>query len=129
MLVSAFAFGGVPEKAVKKAFVKSDVFVSPDLLEEYRNVPLALEAEGRITHPQLNALIAGIAAFVSNATVVIPHKRLTLCRDAKDNMLLECCLEAKAAFLITGDKDLLEIEYLPFNLEIMSPRDFVEADD
>lgn len=44
-------------------------------------------------------------------------------------MVLECCLEAKAAFLITGDKDLLEIEYLPFHLKIMSPRDFVEADD
>lgn len=129
MLVSAFAFGGVPEKAVKKTSVKSDVFVSSDLLDEYRKAPLELEAEGRITHLQLKALIAGIAAFVSNATIVIPQKRLTLCRDVKDNMVLECCLAAKADFLITGDKDLLEIEDLPFNLEIMSPRGFMEAAD
>lgn len=129
MLISAFAFGGVPEKAVKKASVKSDVFVSSDLLDEYRKAPLELEAEGRITHLQLKALITGIAAFVSNAAIVIPQKRLTLCRDVKDNMVLECCLAAKADFLITGDKDLLEIEDLPFNLEIMSPRGFVEAAD
>ncbi len=41
-------------------------------------------------------------------------------------MLLECCLAAKADFLITGDKDLLEIRDLPFSLKILTPRDFVE---
>lgn len=129
MLISAFAFGGVPGKAVKKASAESDVFVSPDLLNEYRNVPLELEASGKITHLHLKALIAGIAAFVANSKLVIPRKGLTLCRDAKDNMVLECCLEAKADLLITSDKDLLEVEYLPFNLDIMSPRGFVEAAD
>jgi hypothetical protein len=45
VLVSAFVFGGIPERAVKKAFKEADIFVSPVLLEEYRNVPLELEAE------------------------------------------------------------------------------------
>jgi len=126
VLISAFAFGGVPEKAVKKASVEGDIFVSPDLLDEYRNVPLELEASGKISHLHLKALIAGIAAFVANAKLVIPRKRLSLCRDAKDNMVLECCLEAKAEFLITGDKDLLEIEHLPFKLVMLTSREFVE---
>ena len=43
VLVSAFAFGGIPERAVKKAFADAELFVSPDLLREYRDVPLALE--------------------------------------------------------------------------------------
>ncbi len=43
-------------------------------------------------------------------------------------MLLECCLAAKADFLITGDKDLLEISDLPFRLKILSPREFVEQE-
>jgi uncharacterized protein len=34
VLVSAFAFGGVPENAVKKAFIKYRVFVSPQILTE-----------------------------------------------------------------------------------------------
>ena len=126
MLISAFAFGGVPEKAVKKASAESDIFVSPDLLNEYRNVPLELEASGKISHLHLKALIAGIAAFVVNAKLVVPRKRLTLCRDAKDNMVLECCLAAKAELLITGDKDLLEIELLPFSLETVTSREFLE---
>ena len=57
----------------------------------------------------------------------VPRKKLTLCRDAEDNMLIECCLEAKAAFLVTGDKDLMEVENLPFRLTIVTPREYVET--
>jgi predicted nucleic acid-binding protein len=41
-------------------------------------------------------------------------------------MLLECCLAAKADFLITGDKDLLDMQAVPFGLKILSPRKFME---
>lgn len=89
-------------------------------------MPLELEAEGKITHIQLEMLISGIASFVANAKLVSPRKRLTLCRDEKDNMVLECCLEAKAEFLITGDKDLLELGDIPFDLNILTPKEYVQ---
>ena len=127
MLVSAFAFGGVPGLVVRKVFKEADIYVSPTLLNEYRRVPLELEAEGKITHLQLEALIASIAAFVNNAKVVFPHKRLSICRDAKDNMVLECCFEAKAQFLITGDKDLLEVKNIPFSLQIVTPKEYLKC--
>ena len=41
-------------------------------------------------------------------------------------MLLECCLAAKAKILITGDKDLLDIKNLPFDLKILTPKKFLE---
>ncbi|MBI4691668.1 MAG: putative toxin-antitoxin system toxin component, PIN family [Nitrospirae bacterium] len=126
MLVSAFVFGGIPERAIKKAFAEVNIYISSDILKEYREVPLELKAEGKISHPQLETLIAGIASFVANAKLIFPSKRLNLCRDEEDNMLLECCLEAKAGFLITGDKDLLEIKTLPFNLKILSPKEYLE---
>jgi putative PIN family toxin of toxin-antitoxin system len=114
VLVSAFAFGGVPEKAVKKAFAEAELFVSPDLLKEYREVPIALEGEGKLTRAQLKALIAGLAALVSRVILVNPHRKLDVCRDAEDNMVLECCLEARARFLVSGDKDLLDLRGIPF---------------
>jgi len=128
VLISAFAFGGIPGMAVKKAFAEADIHVSADLLNEYRTVPLELEAEGKITHIQLEALIAGIAAFVVNAKMVSPRRRLKLCRDAKDNMVLECCLEANAAFLITGDKDLLELTDIPSGLKILTSKEYLEQE-
>jgi putative PIN family toxin of toxin-antitoxin system len=90
-------------------------------------VPLTVESEGKINHAQLKSLIAGIAAFVSSATLVHPPGKLHICRDPKDDMLLECCLAAKADFLITGDKDILEIDTLPFALRIVSPGAFLRT--
>ena len=130
VVISAFAFGGIPEKAVKKAFIEADIYLSATLLKvkEYRDVPLVLKSEGKIDSQQLKALISGIAAFVTKAEIVHPQKRISVCRDAKDNMLLECCFEANARFLITSDNDLLSIENLPFNLEILTPREFIEIE-
>jgi putative PIN family toxin of toxin-antitoxin system len=67
-----------------------------------------------------------MAAVVSNAKIVYPSERLLLCRDPEDNMILECCLTAKAKLLITGDKDLLDIENLAFHLTILTPQGFVD---
>jgi len=71
-------------------------------------------------------LIAGIAAFVTAATPVHPVQKIHICRDPKDDIVLECCLAAKADFLITGDKDLLEIDTLSFELKIVSPGAFLK---
>lgn len=125
ILVSAFAFGGVPQIAIKKAFKECEIYVSPAILKEYRDVPLTLESEGKIDHKQVKVLVSGIATFVSKAKVIHPRKHLQICRDVKDNMLFECCLEAKADFIITGDKDLLDIKGLPFKLGILTPAQFI----
>ena len=126
MLISAFAFSGIPKEAVNLAFSQAEIIVSPALLKEYRDVPLALEAEGKLTHIQMKALVSGIAAAVAKARIVKPQRKIFICRDAKDNMLIECCFEAKAHFLITGDQDLLSIPDLPFTVRILTPRKFVE---
>jgi putative PIN family toxin of toxin-antitoxin system len=126
VLISAFVFGGVPEKAVRKAFTEADIYVSPSILKEYRDVPLVLEDQDKLTQAQLKALISGFAAFVTRTIVVYPRKRISLCRDPADNMLLECCFESKADILISSDRDLLDIKILPFDLKILAPRKFVE---
>jgi predicted nucleic acid-binding protein len=42
-------------------------------------------------------------------------------------MVLDCCLAAKATYLITGDKDLLDMEDPPFDLMIISPLVFIKS--
>ena len=53
-----------------KAFVETDIYVSPALLREYRNVPLALETEKKLTPIQIKALVSGLATFVTRTIVV-----------------------------------------------------------
>jgi putative PIN family toxin of toxin-antitoxin system len=38
------------------------------------------------------------------------HSEVNVCRDAKDNFLLALAKDSHADYLVTGDKDLLEIE-------------------
>ena len=109
VLVSAYAFGGVPALALKTVLHGSDVYVSRDVLTEYRDVPEQLRRLRKLTAAQRQALVSGIAAFVSEARVVVPTKAVALCRDPADDMLLECCQAARATVLITGDRDLLDL--------------------
>jgi putative PIN family toxin of toxin-antitoxin system len=133
VLISAFAFGGLTKEVLGTLVARGEIWVSPDLLNEYRLVPLELEKEGKINHEQLKILIAGIAAFMLKAKIAYPPKSISICRDEEDNMILEACLAAKANFLITGDKDLLQINGISLksiglrDLKILTPRDFLSA--
>jgi uncharacterized protein len=126
VLISAFAFGGVPAGAAKKAFGAYTICLSHALLQEYREVPSNLFEAERISGLQFRSLIAGMASFVTKAKIVTPHKKIALCRDPEDNMILECCAAARAEILLTSDKDLLELACLPFRLTILTPRQFVD---
>jgi len=95
-------------------------------LKEYRDVPIILEGQNKLTQAQLKALISGFAAFATRTIVVYPRKRISICRDPADNMLLECCFESKADILISSDRDLVDIKILPFDLKILTPRKFLE---
>jgi putative PIN family toxin of toxin-antitoxin system len=110
VLVSAFAFGGTPERVLRRLLGGCEIYVSLQILQEYRQVPQQLLAERKITRSQLEALVSGIASFVGDARLVVAKSKLRLCRDPEDDVLLECSLAADADFLVTGDRDLLEIE-------------------
>lgn len=96
-------------------------------------MPIELEAAEKITREQTTVLVAGIAAFVSEAHLCAPKKPLLICRDPEDNMVLECCLAARADLLITGDRDLLEIPRTPLRaaglqrLRILRPASYVRV--
>ena len=96
--------------ALLKAFKESTIAVSPEILEEYRQTPLSLHEDAKITKEQLSALVAAIAAFVAEAKVVKPRMKIAICRDPSDDKFLECCFEANAEILLTGDKDLLDLD-------------------
>lgn len=128
--MSAFAFGGIPARVLRSALTTSDVCVSEALLAEYSRVPDALRAAGKVSAEQWQALVAGIAAFVAEARVVETTKTVRLCRDPKDDMVLECCRAARASFLITGDRDLLDLNVSGVaglrRLRIVTPRTYLD---
>lgn len=67
-----------------------------------------------------------------NAQFVEPTLTLTLCRDAKDNILLEVAATARANYLVTGDGDLLDDPVLvetmmkEYGVVVIRARDMLE---
>ncbi len=122
----------MPAQALRLVVRSANLYVSPDLLAEYREIPERLRESGKLNADQRQALVSGIAALVSGARVVTPRLPITLCRDPEDDMVLECCRAARATVLITGDRDLLDLAAQAIRtaglrrLAILSPRAFVE---
>ena len=58
------------------------------------------------------------------AEVVETPEKISLCRDPKDNIVLECASAGKLDFIVTGNKDLLSLKKFK-NIPIITPFKFV----
>ena len=61
-------------------------------------------------HFATNALEEMLSTFESFIDLIEVESIVTVCRDPKDNFLLSLAKDGKADYLLTGDKDLLELK-------------------
>lgn len=123
VFVSGYLFtGAIPRRLVAWAFENEfEIFLSPELLEELKGV---LDGKFSLALHKRDRLLRMIQGY---AKVVYPTQRLKLVAACEnDNRILECALEARAEYLVTGDKrHLLPLKHdLPFS--ILSPRAFYQ---
>jgi putative PIN family toxin of toxin-antitoxin system len=117
--VSALRYGGKPKQVLDHAlFGEFTLLISE---------PLKMELE-RILRDRFSNTpreILATAAFLwSRAEWVVPSQLLDLCPDETDNRVLECAIEGKAGFIVSGDKHLLNM--LPIEgIAILSPSLFL----
>jgi len=65
-----------------------------------------------------------IALLVLRGEEVIPRRKIEICRDPKDNKILEVAVEGRADAIVSGDEDLRVLH--PFEgIPILTPRDFL----
>jgi putative PIN family toxin of toxin-antitoxin system len=112
--------GSIPGELLRFAREgRVSLFVSPEILEEYRFV--LKRAKFALAEQTVEAFLEKV---VNAGTLVHPDKRVNVAREDADNRFLECALKAKAAYLVTGNRkdfpDLFE------GTAIVSPREFRE---
>ena len=128
VMVSAL-FGGTPRKAFLKALKTCDIYISPDIRLEL--LGLLDEIGDKLGSTKIRRLRSIILRLLSTSKEIIPAKKIELSRDKKDNAYLNLCLKVRADFLLTGDKDLLEIPPRKLKssglnrLKIISPKVFL----
>jgi len=119
--VSAMQFGGTPLEAVIRAIAQDRFAVCAQIEEEVVRVlarKFGWEAErvrADLAFYWLDALRAELEGTVTG-----------ICRDPKDEPILECAERAGAERIVTGDHDLLSLASYR-GIRITTARDYVEA--
>ena len=94
-----------------------ELVTSSELLAELQEV-----LERFVPRPVIGEVLAGLEEL---AVMVQPGEIPRVCRDPDDDHVVAAAVEAGARYLVTGDKDLLELDFE--GLEIVSPAAFLRA--
>ncbi len=122
VLVSAALLGGVPRQAFDNLLDNGTVLVSVPVLLELADVLNRPKFDKYVTHDERMRFMV---SFLKVAEMVEISETVTICRDPKDDKLLELAASGNTDFLVTGDKDLLVLN--PFRgVEILIPLEFLE---
>lgn len=82
---------------------------SQELIDEFLEVARRPKFKKYFSFDDLDELLLSITKYAEFITVT---SNISVCRDSKDNFLLALAKDGKATHLLSGDKDLLELEKL-----------------
>ncbi len=118
MFISGFIFHGMI-KAVFGLLLenKLQMYISPKLKAE-------VTAKFKVFSTTKQEQDEMYQFLEEKGVVVKPKIKVTACRDPKDNFVLELAETVQAKYIITRDKDLLELKEWK-NTEIIKPEDFL----
>ena len=121
VVASGVFFGGAPRR-VLEAISSGNVnaFATNEILEEYHETidRLMKKYGGRFDSN-------GLTRFQMMINLIDTQTKIDICRDPDDNKFLECAVDAKAIYIVSGDKDLLTLE--KYNIKIWTKRSEEES--
>lgn len=108
VLISAVFWPGKPKQLLNKIRRGEITFLTSDvLLSELKEVLTRKDKPFKLSEEEAERVRAAIRDL---AEVIQPHSHVTRCRDEPDNRVLECGLDGRADWIITGDRDLLDLQ-------------------
>ncbi|MDO5615364.1 MAG: putative toxin-antitoxin system toxin component, PIN family [Cruoricaptor ignavus] len=97
---------------MSKDFTKLDkkcvLVFSEELLNEFLTVVKRPKFRRFFSKEDIEEILETIQEYAEYFEVL---SKITICRDIKDNFLLSLAKDSETDFLITGDKDLLELQF------------------
>lgn len=119
--ISAVLFGGNAELIIKAGKEgRIELLISPHIITEIADV---LRKKFHWSQWQISEVMDYIK---ETAAVVIPEKTVKVIKqDKADNRILECALEGKADYIISGDKKRLQALKEFRGIPIISPAEFL----
>ena len=123
VFLSAFIFGGNPRRVVESILLDGDVvIISEEIFTEMRKV---------ITKkfPKFINEYKAFEALLRTNTICVPLGTVSInvCRDSKDNMILETAVLGNCEYIITGDTDLLVLKSYK-DIGILTPAQAIDRE-
>lgn len=122
VLVSAALFPrSVPGQALRRAREIGMLLTTRDLVAELRDVLARGKFDRYVSAAMRDEFLI---AYISEAAFVVVAEHLSVCRDPKDDLVLEAAINGHAACIVSGDDDLLVLH--PFrDISILRPAEFI----
>lgn len=120
VLISGLIWGGTPKRCFDKFRYENSyqLIFSPELVHEFRT---KLLKKFQLPSQKVNLWVKELTQY---SEFINPTYVTKICRDPKDNMLLDTAHSGQANFIVTGDKDLLTLKSFK-HIEIVSPKSFL----
>ena len=121
ILISGLFFHGLPKKLLSEMdFEKFNICVNEEIVSEYiEKVDKKFSNAKYVIDKELRE------KFFSNLHSFEKVSDLKICRDPKDDKFINCAIDAKAIYIVSGDSDLLTIKNFA-GIEIVTAREFYE---
>lgn len=121
VIISSIIFGGKPRQIIKLVQENKVIAITtPILIAELLEI---LVKKFQFTPIKVKLVWELIK---DNFTVVYPSGTVHILFDEDDNRVLEAAIEGACNYIVTGDKDLLNIVIFQ-NIPILKPDDFLSA--
>lgn len=119
VFISGVLYGGTPRQLLTLWISKKYIFcISPELKAE---ILIKLNKKFHLSSTTLSNIEEALDTY---SRKYIPKQKVALCKDPQDNFLLELAQEARADYIVSGDKLVLELRQHN-NTKIISPREFI----
>jgi putative PIN family toxin of toxin-antitoxin system len=118
VLVAAFTARGLCSELFERVLYDHDLIISQHLLDEFEEVLVRKFGFTAAKVEQAVALLRRVGVMIEPAPLDRP-----VCRDPDDDLVLALAAHAGADSIVTGDRDLLDLESFQ-NVPILSPRGF-----
>jgi putative PIN family toxin of toxin-antitoxin system len=119
--VSAIRFGGLPRQAILKVLAVDQIAISDFIeAEVIRILEEKFNFKPEAMHKGMQILLEGARR------VTIKNEVKGVCRDPKDDHVLECARKAGAQLILTSDNDLLDLGDFE-GIRIVNARTYLEG--
>ena len=121
VLISGVFFGGFPRQVLSAVIRhKIKAYATAEIIDEYEEIirEMVVRRQGH-----LNSDI--LAPLVNAMEIIEPVSQIKVCRDPEDDKFIECAKDARALYIVSGDKDLLVLSEYE-GIQIITAKTFCE---